>query len=190
MLKKEIQYDGFDGQKYVETFYFHLSKAELAEFALGHNDFATYLRNIIAAGDGATIMAEFKKIISMAVGERSVDGKRFEKTDTIRNNFMQSDAYSVLFMELVTNSGAATEFITGIVPEDMRGAIAASTDVVVLGVGDGADEEQKKAPEDYTIAELVAMSNEEWTALMRPLKGKNIPLTILQAGFARSSGDS
>ena len=193
MLKKRIQYNGFDGDTFEEDFYFHLSKAEMAEMALGHQDFAGYLRQIVAANDGATIMAEFKKIIAATVGKKAPDGKQFIKNKDITDAFMQSDAFSVLFMELVTNATAASEFVNGVVPADMRGEIAAATDIPFPGLeGSGVKivqvaQEAEKAPEDYTIEELVAMDEEAFRAVKKSLKGKNVPMNVLLAGFQRNA---
>ena len=48
---------------------------------------------------------------------------RFIKKDPVRgklaDEFEQTEAYSELFMELATNTQAATEFINGLVPQDL-----------------------------------------------------------------------
>jgi hypothetical protein len=41
------------------------------------------------------------------------------KSDQIADDFMQTDAYSVLFMELVTDADKASEFVRGLVPRDL-----------------------------------------------------------------------
>jgi hypothetical protein len=85
--------------------------------------FDTYIRRLIASQDGEAIISTFKEILLMTVGERSDDNKRFIKSDEITRNFVQSDAYSVLLMELLTDADKMSEFINGVVPSDMRGQI-------------------------------------------------------------------
>ena len=120
MLKKTITYEDFNGEKVSEDFFFHLSKAELVELELSHQGgLSESLQKIIADEDGKSIIAEFKNIILSAYGKRSEDGKRFVKNATVREEFESSEAYSALFMELVTNADAAVEFINGIIPTNL-----------------------------------------------------------------------
>jgi hypothetical protein len=55
----------------------------------------------------------------MSYGKKSMDGKRFIKNATMREEFESSEAYSTLFMELVTVTDSAIEFMNGIIPADM-----------------------------------------------------------------------
>jgi hypothetical protein len=120
VLKKTITYEDFNGEKVSEDFFFHLSKAELVELELSHQGgLSESLQKIIADEDGKSIIAEFKNIILSAYGKRSEDGKRFVKNATVREEFESSEAYSALFMELVTNADAAVEFINGIIPTNL-----------------------------------------------------------------------
>jgi hypothetical protein len=117
MLKKTITYEDFNGETVSEDFFFHLSKAELVELELSHEGgLSESLQKIVAAQDGKQIIAEFKDIILGSYGKRSDDGKRFVKNQTLREEFESTEAYSTLFMELVTDTDAAIEFIKGIVP--------------------------------------------------------------------------
>ena len=71
---------------------------------------------MIAAQDGKQIIATFKDFILRSYGEKSPDGKRFVKSQELRDAFAQTEAYSQLFMELATNADAAAAFVNGIVP--------------------------------------------------------------------------
>jgi hypothetical protein len=120
MLKKTITYKDLDGNPVTEDFYFNLSKAELAEMELSQKGgFESYIRELLAAEDGGAIIGAFKNIITSAVGRRSEDGRRFIKNQEIVDDFLQSDAYSTLFMEFITDETAAARFVRGIVPSDM-----------------------------------------------------------------------
>lgn len=123
MLKKTIEYDGFDGQTYKEEFCFHITEADIAEMELGatrEGGFEALIRKIIDTTDGKKLVAIFKELILLSVGELAVDGKRFIKSDEIRDNFKNSNAYSKLFVELVTQTDKGVEFVNGIVPQAMR----------------------------------------------------------------------
>lgn len=120
MLKKTITYTDYNGNDRTETFYFNLSKAELMEMQLGTTGgFDAMVQNIINAQDVPTLMTIFKEIILKAYGEKSADGKRFIKSEEISKAFSETEAYSNLYMELVTDAKAAANFITGLVPKEI-----------------------------------------------------------------------
>lgn len=120
MLKKTIKYTDFNGEEAQEDFFFHLSKAELIELEASHEGgLAEAMTRIVEANDNKAIIAEFKKIILQSYGKKSMDGKRFIKNQQLREEFESSEAYSTLFMELVTNTDSAIEFMNGIIPADM-----------------------------------------------------------------------
>jgi hypothetical protein len=120
VLKKTITYEDFNGEKVSEDYFFHLSKAELVELELSHQGgLSESLKRIVEAEDGKAIIAEFKNIILTSYGVKSSDGRRFVKNQTLREEFESSEAYSTLFMELVTNTDAAIEFVNGVVPSGM-----------------------------------------------------------------------
>jgi len=120
LLKKTITYEDFNGVSVTEDFYFHLSRADLVEMQMSkEGGLDKWLEEIIQSEDGATIMAEFKKLILNSYGQKSPDGRRFIKTQELRDEFLQSEAYSVLFMELCTQADKAAEFVNGLLPKGM-----------------------------------------------------------------------
>lgn len=128
MLKKTITYTDYNGTERTEDHYFNLSKAELAEMEMGTaGGLAEMLNRIVAAQDAPAIMKVFKELILKAYGIKSADGKRFVKSEEISTEFVQTEAYSVLFMELITDADAIAAFINGIVPADMAQAAKAAT---------------------------------------------------------------
>lgn len=119
MLKKEITYVDYNGVEKKETFWFNLTKSELMkEFGAGDGTTET-LQRIVDAKDGRALMDNFEKLILKAYGEKSPDGRRFEKSKKLSEEFSQTPAYDVLFMELLTNENAAAEFTEGILPADL-----------------------------------------------------------------------
>jgi hypothetical protein len=119
MLKKTIKYEDFDGNERTEDFYFHLSKAEVMEMEVGVVGGMTQMLNKIVEekdSNPSKIVETFKDIILKAYGEKSLDGKRFIKSEEISTAFSQTEAYSQLFVELATDESAAAAFINGIIP--------------------------------------------------------------------------
>ena len=118
MLKKTITYTDYNGVERTEDFLFNLTQAEITEMELGTTGgFGEMLQRIIAAKDMPTIIKVFKDLILKAYGEKSADGRRFVKSEEISEQFAQTEAYSILFMNCATDSDFAAEFIKGIMPE-------------------------------------------------------------------------
>lgn len=121
MLKKTIKYKDFNGNEREEDFYFNLMQSEIAELELSTaGGFTESIQKIIQTQDGPEIIKQFKKIILKSYGEKSADGKRFIKSDELSEAFSQTNAYSELFMELATDDEAASVFINGIVPDELK----------------------------------------------------------------------
>lgn len=166
MLEKQITFPDYRGRMITETFYFNLNKPELAELALSRNGgMEEYIKEIIDAKDNAALLETFKRIIQMSVGRLSENGRRFEKSQDITDDFMQTEAYTELFMELVQNADAAAEFIKGIVPEDMMEKL---------------DERNR----EYSEKELMAMSDEEFDRVVGK-DPKKMTRDQLQVAMAR-----
>ena len=125
MLKKEITYEDFDGDKVTETFYFNISKSELIQMEVEHKEgFQARMARIIKAGDNKTLIQEFKEIILMAYGVKSDDGRSFVKSDETRDAFSHTAAFEHLFMELALDANAGADFIIGVVPKDLAETVA------------------------------------------------------------------
>lgn len=128
MLKKIITYTDYNGVERTEPFYFNLSKAELMEMELGVTGGMTeMLDKIIAAKDAPSLMKIFKEMIMKSYGIKSDDGKRLIKSEELSIAFTQTEAYSVLFMELITDDKAAADFVNGIIPNEIQAEVAAQT---------------------------------------------------------------
>lgn len=121
MLKKTITYTDYNGNERTEDFHFNLTKAEIMEMEMSTSGgLAEMIQKITAEQDAPKIIKIFKDLILKAYGEKSLDGKRFLKSDELREAFSQTEAYSILFMELATDADAAAKFINGIVPADVN----------------------------------------------------------------------
>ena len=121
MLKKTITYTDYNGVERTEDFFFNLTKAEIMEMEMGtEGGMADMISRIVSAQDTPSI----KDILLKAYGEKSPDGKRFIKSKELSDGFSQTEAYSILFMELATDAEAASKFVNGIIPADVAKAAA------------------------------------------------------------------
>lgn len=125
MLKKTIKYTDFNGTEREEDFFFNLSKAEIMDMEMGSiGGLAEMIATLIKSQNMPEIIKIFKDIIIKSCGIKSLDGKRFIKTDengrSVGLNFSETEAFSNLYMELIGDSKKAAEFVNGIIPSDLE----------------------------------------------------------------------
>lgn len=126
MLKKTITYKDYNGKERIEDFYFHLNQAELFEMELSaKGGLLETLTKMVSEQDGAALVKMFKDLILKSYGEKDLDGKHFKKSEEISRNFSHTEAYSKLFMELVIDTEAASDFINGVIPADLSEQVEA-----------------------------------------------------------------
>lgn len=129
MIHKTITYTDYNGTERTEDFYFNLSKAELIELETSvPGGISETINRITQTQDVPAITKLFKKIILLAYGEKSADGKRFIKSEELSKEFSQTEAYSELFTDLVLSGDAnkAAEFINGLLPAGLADQVAAN----------------------------------------------------------------
>lgn len=125
MLKKTVTYTDYNDVERTEDLYFNLNKAEIMEMELSvSGGLTTMIKRVVAAQEAPEIIKVFKDLILKSYGVKSDDGKRFIKNDKIRDEFSQTEAYSIVFMELATDPDAAAKFIEGIIPKDAAEELA------------------------------------------------------------------
>lgn len=129
MLKKTITYTDYNDMERTEDFYFNLSTAELMELKLTTPDgYDGYMQNIVNAQNNQLLIKIMKDLIIQAYGEKTLDGKQFVKVgpsgNKLSTDFVQTEAFSKMFMELVTDSDAASSFVMGIMPKDLQEKVA------------------------------------------------------------------
>ena len=110
----------YNDQERTETFYFHLSEAEIAEMELStKGGLQETLKRIIDSKDIQELSKLFKNLILKSYGVKSPDGRNFIKNEEVLNDFIQTPAYSDLYMELATNADAAINFVLGLLPKKL-----------------------------------------------------------------------
>lgn len=121
MYKKIIKYEDFEGVSRTEEAYFNLTDAEVSKWLLTTGDYTLdkVLERLTKKINGKEIMEHFENLIRLSYGRKSLDGRRFEKSKEIWEDFSQTNAYSIFFMELITDARKAAEFINNIIPKEM-----------------------------------------------------------------------
>ena len=121
MYKKVIKYEDYNGVSHEEEFLFNMTEAEISEMNLSvKGGMGAVMQQIANTRDIPKLIEIFKKMILMSYGEKSADGRLFIKNQELRDAFEQCPAYSVLFMELVQDNKAASDFLIGIMPKKLR----------------------------------------------------------------------
>ena len=99
----------------------NLKKSELVDLQYKTSKgFIAYIEEITKAGDNSELWKAFRDIVLLAYGEKSDDGERFMKSEEISKAFEETEAFSVLIMELIEEDDAASDFINGIMPADIN----------------------------------------------------------------------
>lgn len=125
MFTKKITFTDYDGNMRTEEFYFHLNKAEIIKWLTTTGDYTLdkVLERLARERNGKKIMDIFEDLIKRSYGQKSLDGRKFVKSEDVWNDFYQTEAYSVLFTELVTDAKKAADFVNNIIPKDIAGEI-------------------------------------------------------------------
>lgn len=120
MLVKRISYTDYNGNQRSEDFYFNLNKGEIFNLQFGtEGGLDKAIQKIIQTEDTPKIVKIFQDIILNAYGIKSDDGRRFIKSEEISTEFKQTEAYSELLMELVSDEKKAADFINALMPKDL-----------------------------------------------------------------------
>lgn len=138
MLKETITYIDFNDQERTEDFYFNLTRTELIRMEMSKNGSLTgLLTKIVKANDMPDIFEAMEMLILKAYGEKSTDGRFFNKSEEISNNFMNSPAYDKLFEKLTTDATYAYKFLMGILPKDLAEQAKKNPEVLKLTAENG-----------------------------------------------------
>ena len=133
MLKKTITYTDYDGLERTEEFRFNLTKAELVDMELTTaGTFSETMKRIIAEKDIIRIAKLFKELLLKSYGVKSDDSKRFIKSQELSEAFSQTEAYSDLYIELLSNPEEAAKFFAEVAPKMEEVSVVPAGNVTVL----------------------------------------------------------
>lgn len=162
MLEHTITYDDFNGNERTDKFYFHLAESSIVEIAMdvlgfdvGPNvDVQKILERIVARGNAGEVMRTFRSLIEKSVGQKSEDGRRFDQSPEIVNEFMQSNAYQNLFMHLMTDPEFRDDFFEKALPPKLAQKFS----------------QARNEPHEYSTDELLAMDDEKFYDIAGDIK--------------------
>lgn len=123
MIKKTVEIEDFNGVTRKVDCYFNIMKSEAMSmtFKSGGN-LPEMLQRIIDEKDQVKLGKLFEDLILKTYGIKSDDGMYFRKSEEISNRFKDTPAYDKIYMELLTDTDAAQNFINGVVPKDLAQA--------------------------------------------------------------------
>ena len=79
-----------------------------------------YIEKIVAAKSQLEVVKLFKEILLRSYGKKSLDGRLFVKNEANTAEFVANPAYSKIYMELVTDTDAATRFVNALIPANTQ----------------------------------------------------------------------
>lgn len=121
MFKYTSTYDDWNGVKRTEDFYFSITEAEMTELEMSaEGGFVAYVTKISKAKNNVEAASAFKKLILLAYGEKSEDGRYFNKSEEISARFTGTPVYSELYMRMIKDAKFAVKFFNGILPKNMQ----------------------------------------------------------------------
>lgn len=128
MVKKTVTYTDYNGVERTEDFFFNLTEAEASEMELSvDGGLSAMIDGIIKAKNVPAVVKIFKDLLLRSYGEKSQDGRRFIKSQELSTAFSQTEAYSILFMELGSDPDKAADFFNAIMPQSLRAKAAEET---------------------------------------------------------------
>lgn len=123
MVKKTLTYPDYDGNEITKDHYFNLSKMEFRELDRAiPGGLNNRIEQIRVEKDEDRLLDLMSTLILASYGEKAEDG-RFIKEDAqgrkLSSYFKVSEAWDVLFLNLLQNEQELNEFLVGIVPKDV-----------------------------------------------------------------------
>ena len=127
MYSKEITFEDFNENEVTQTFYFHISEAEMMdkEFNFEGGSWSEFLQKLVEEEDSGQLYRQFEKFIQMAYGHKSDDGLRFEKDPESTKKFTQHAAYGDIVSSILGTPGEMAVFVNSVFPKSVRTKTAA-----------------------------------------------------------------
>lgn len=125
MLVKRISFTDYDGNQRTEEHMFNLNQSEVIKWLTTSGEYTLdkLLLRLSKERNGKKVMEIFEDLIHRSYGVKSLDGRKFEKSEEKWKDFYETEAYSVLFTELVTDAKKAADFVNSVIPSELSDQI-------------------------------------------------------------------
>ncbi len=124
MIKQEISFEDYNGDKQTRTCYFGFNRRELIQMnASMPGGLEGTIKQIGEQSDFQKVVILIKNLILDAYGEKSADGLVFMKTPAIREAFECSPMFDELYMEMMNDAEKFAAFVNGTIPANLRGQL-------------------------------------------------------------------
>ena len=121
MITRTFECKGFDGKPFNVSFDFHLFPADVASINLGtFVGIDVLMKRLFDTKNGKEIVSILDTVIMKSVGQESANHQRFIRNKDIQDEFVETGAYSQLFMELTNDMEKLSDFFIGVLPSDMQ----------------------------------------------------------------------
>lgn len=137
MYKKVINYTDLFGNDLEETLYFNLTMPEAIEIygqytngTLENSNFDELVNDMKNRKDVKGMIDLIQNVILSSYGERSEDGRYFNKSKEIKEKFSNSVAYAELFELLFTDPEEMKKFSKGIISASKKSKVETTASVV------------------------------------------------------------
>lgn len=114
MYKTSVTYTDFNGETQTDQLYFNLTSIDIAKLTKRFGNVEQYLTDVMAEHNGLKIISVMADLVLDAYGEVSVDGKHFDKSPRIKENFENSIAYAEYLEKMVSSGDEATRWVTNV----------------------------------------------------------------------------
>lgn len=116
MYKTTLEYRDFNNKQQKEDLYFNLTEAEIVRLDVGFpGGLIEFAQAINADTDKSKIMDMIETVLEASYGIKSEDGKRFVKNHEVKESFLNSAAYSALFVKMMRDTDFAAELFNALV---------------------------------------------------------------------------
>lgn len=124
MFKKKVKFTNYFDMEVEKDLYFGLSESEIVDTNLTtYGGLETVIERITKEKDLPKLVELFKELVIKSYGEVSEDGNNFVKSKEVKEKFIYSPAYDIIYMELMQSTDAAIEFVKGIMPKKYQGKL-------------------------------------------------------------------
>ena len=129
MFKTNVTYTDLNGVVATDTLHFNLSTVEIARLGAKispeDGDLAGHFKKVATSGNALNNILLMTEVVLAAYGRPTADGRGFQKTPTMVQEFEYSMAFAEFIEQLLVNDALAEEF--------GRNVLAVNPDIVKAG---------------------------------------------------------